>query len=186
MDRACAGQFGLCKLLATLFPHREEYKFKSGKISAVELWRGIKPCTNVWVRCDNAYVVTGNYYNTSGELVSIVDNGSGTATFFYENGKIEKICIFKNGRERKIIEYYKDGKIKKITPIDPERYFEGNVVEYYPNGNKMEESVFVNRNKIGIHREWYSSGKLKELVKYDKFGKIILSKKFDTSGKVIK
>jgi antitoxin component YwqK of YwqJK toxin-antitoxin module len=183
--RGCDGKLGLCYITAKLFPDRECLKYKNGKISFLEITSGVKPCTSVWARYNDSYLIRGNYYDPSGKLAYTVRNGNGIASIFSEKGPIKCIHIYKNGKSYCSYSFHKNGTIESVQKSNPEGYFEGRLVSYYPNRKIKEEKFFKDRKEIGIHHKWHENGKLKERTTYNKYGKVTSVENFDKNGNKI-
>lgn len=144
-NRACGGKLGLCYLLSKLFPDREVTKYKNGKIQSIVISDGVKPCSSVWTRYDDAKVIRGDYYSPSGELISTVRDGNGFAAYTYNDGEIRAIIFYKNGEEIKDISFYRSGSIESVTRSDSGGYLLGNIIKYDEKGNEVFTRTFENK-----------------------------------------
>lgn len=60
-------------------------------------------------------------------------------------------------------EYYRSGKVsmKAISTKKDKPYFQGPQINYYENGNKKQESNYIDNNLNGKQVEWYENGDIK-------------------------
>jgi len=78
-----------------------------------------------------------------------------------QDGQIKREGFYKNGvKDGKWIDYNDAGK-----PIKETEY--KTVIKYYPNGNKQEESNFIDGQKNGEFRWWFDNGQEKFLETYE-------------------
>ena len=108
---------------------------------------------------------------------------NGAFITYFENGNIQKIEVFENGKIRgNQIEYNQDKKIKRIS-----MYENGYLVHeiYYHDNEQKEYEVYFNINGIyGNENRWNEFGQLIE-TKFYKNGKPEgVSRKFDKNGNV--
>lgn len=68
-----------------------------------------------------------------------------------------------------LTEYYPDQQIKRtgrVPDLTPPLLFEGQVVSYYPNGNKKLESHYVKGQQVGTSTYYYENGQMHKVVKH--------------------
>ena len=61
-------------------------------------------------------------------------------------------------------EFYNDGKIKskwQAHTVDGRYLLDGNMIDYYPNGQKQHEAIYENGFKTGIESFWENDGTLR-------------------------
>lgn len=142
------------------------------------------------------FLNTGRYYNTSGECVAKIDNGSGIKAVFgkesivewqeYKNGMIEgevkqldkygRVCSlyhakngFKHGEE---LYYYDAVRLQQnLVPKLSIMWFEGKiqgiVKTWYDNGTQESQKEMSNNKKSGHATAWYRDGSLMLIEEYE-------------------
>ena len=106
------GRYGLCRLLAKIFPAREVVYYKNGNIRKISIIDNIKPCCTVnQGYYANSRLIRGYYYSPSGQLISKIENGNGIGINFTEKGEILSIWVVRNNIICKDIFFRKDNDI---------------------------------------------------------------------------
>lgn len=140
-------------------------------------------------------LLTGSYYNSSGEQISSIDNGIGHRTVFAKDGVAElqefrdglmqgEVKVFsrsdrllrlyhvkkglKHGDEFEYFDFLVDGKLqpKLLTP-----WFEGKIQGFsktwYDNGVQESQREMSSNSKMGLSTAWYRDGNLMLIEEYD-------------------
>lgn len=98
------------------------------------------------------------------------------------------IVLFSCKRENKeLVLNYDDGTVRIKAPIDSDSLAHGEVIYYYPSGQKEFKYQYVHGKKNGEYLSYYLSGNLKEkgyYVKNNRHGKLI--EYYDSNNLVVK
>ena len=87
-------------------------------------------------------------------------------TEYYENGKLQKDVMYKNGMKEGLCkEYYEDGKLQKQGRYKND-VEEGVFKEYFNNGELQKEVIYKNGKKEGVYKEYYKDGTLEKEIMY--------------------
>ncbi len=128
------------------------------------------------------------YFNYCGILSCIETNDNGktlSQTYFYEDGKIEKLQLYNNNILTESKEYFENGQLCSIkTYIDG--YNDGEWKWYYENGQLLSIQEFEKNRKVGEWKWYYENGQLKNITNwrkgrslyYDENGNLLKKEKF--------
>lgn len=84
-----------------------------------------------------------------------------------------------------LTEYYPDQQVKrtgKVSDVGKPLLFEGEVISYYPNGEKRFEAIYERGMQVGTATHYYENGQLHKKVKHAIF-QIVLSGGLETARK---
>jgi len=84
-------------------------------------------------------------------------------------------------------DYYKDGKIKLVTHSkkDDGSEFEGDCLEYYPNGKRKSIRNYHEYKITGFYYGYHRNGSLYTIMKYNEMGRLVIDEMHDSTGVVI-
>ncbi len=116
----------------------------------------------------------------------VKDSLDGERKFYLENGKIQNIETFKNGRYEGVYKaFYKDGTLEQEGQYVNDE-MSGEWKTYYKNGQLKETVNFAHNLENGVFKEFYPDGKVKtegayangdtengELKEYHKNGELL-------------
>lgn len=93
---------------------------------------------------------------------------NGTVTKYYDGAEISSIkseSIYKNYEMVKRVEYFENGKIKRVTHYKNGSY-DGEYSEFYENGKQSKTGVYKNGKKTGKWISYHENGKVDEIITY--------------------
>ena len=119
----------------------------------------------------------GNVIKTAGRIPDDI------VKQYYENGKLEFECKYKNNRPEGIARvYYESGKLSAEYNYKDNR-LDGISRLYYESGSLMSEWNYKDDKHEGISKKYYEHGGMRCLHTYED-GQLIRKKTFDKSGKL--
>ncbi|MCX6281172.1 MAG: hypothetical protein NTU51_04360 [Bacteroidetes bacterium] len=143
---------------------KREYTNKAGEVDGM--------VTETWLNGVKKF--TGNYKNGIRE---------GIHRFWYSNDTLESVENYANDTLRgPFISYYRNGKVWREGRYDSQGRMQGIVRTFYPGG-KIEtvDSAYTDGLLCGTRTEYYNSGIVKEVLKFDK-DLAVGMKAYDSSG----
>jgi antitoxin component YwqK of YwqJK toxin-antitoxin module len=108
----------------------------------------------------------------------------GTASTWYENGKMKTECVYRNGiLTGPMKEWYENGQLKSECAYENDDFY-GPVKEWYEKGQLKSECNYENGNQIGPMKEWYEKGQLKSECNYENGNQIGPMKEWYEKGQL--
>lgn len=104
----------------------------------------------------------------------------GEIVAYYETGEIMYKVSSDKYLDGELTQYYKNGNIKRIEHFN-NGSLTGKMTEYYPDGNVSCKGKYLNGQKTGNFITFYSNGKTKRKLKY-KDGELISEQCFNKKG----
>jgi len=68
---------------------------------------------------------------------------------------------------KKHIEYFANGSVKKIYYLNSQKHFNGEYTEYRENGKLWVHCYYLDDGQVGIYRQYDITGKLYHAYNYD-------------------
>ncbi len=108
----------------------------------------------------------------------------GEYTFYFDNGKPDKVVNFKDGNYSGLYkQYYENGQLKESYAFENGKA-EGSYIVYYENGKISKKATFRNGKYDGLYETFFDSGKPDEVCTYERSKKNGTDKRYSINGKL--